>query len=366
MTQLQTTPHEYDPIRCGEMFHKSGMFPDTKSAAQCATKLIVGQGMGLNAYDSMSGLNIIQGKVCLASNLMAAAIKRHPKYDYRSECDNERCKIIFYQEEDRPGHGGPMRILGTTIFKMEDAKRAGLGGTAWTKYPSAMLFARCISKGYREHCPDALGNAPVYVEAHGEFEIPKDPQPAAVLPSSQTPTPARKATHPAAVKQVAKEEPMLEQLDESEPVQAEETWRDHVETPQDEGSSLDQWLARDAYDPNTYVRDVLERPLRTGTLYIVKIDQPIADQNGPTGDRQINEWTTFDTKIGEAAKELQRKVASVTYTTNINGKYCNITSIEELAITEPPPISVAKTKTKTKTKPKSQIHLSVTDDDIPF
>ena len=366
MTQLQTTQNEYDPIRCGEMFHKSGMFPDTKSAAQCATKLIVGQGMGLNAYDSMSGLNIIQGKVCLASNLMAAAIKRHPKYDYRSDCDNTRCKIIIYQVEDRPGHEGPMRILGTTVFTMEDAKRAGLSGMAWTKYPSAMLFARCISKAYREHCPDALGNAPVYVEAHGEFEIPKDPQPAAVLPSSQKPTPARET---AAVKQVSKEEPMLEQFDEAEPVQAEETWRDHVETPQDEGSSLDQWLARDAYDPNTYVREVSERPLRTGTLYIVKIDQPIGDQNGPTGDRQINGWTTFDTNIGEAAKELQRKVASVGFSTNINGKYSNITGIEELAITEEvPPMSVAKTKTKTKTKtkPKSQTHVAVTDDDIPF
>jgi hypothetical protein len=39
-----------------------------------------------------------------------------------------------------------------------------------------MLFARCISAGYKTHCPDALGAAPVYVEAHGETEIPDDPK----------------------------------------------------------------------------------------------------------------------------------------------------------------------------------------------
>jgi hypothetical protein len=40
-----------------------------------------------------------------------------------------------------------------------------------------MLFARAISAGYKQHCPDALGSAPVYVEAHGETEIPDDPNP---------------------------------------------------------------------------------------------------------------------------------------------------------------------------------------------
>jgi hypothetical protein len=54
-----------------------------------------------------------------------------------------------------------------------------LGGDNWQKYPRAMLFARCISAGYKQHCPDALGAAPVYVEAHGETEITEDaPAPA--------------------------------------------------------------------------------------------------------------------------------------------------------------------------------------------
>ena len=76
---------------------------------------------------------------------------------------------------------------------MEDAKRAGLSGDNWQKYTRAMLFARCISAGYQTHCPDALGAAPVYVEAHGETEIPDDPKP----------EPKAKALSPAAMRSMS-------------------------------------------------------------------------------------------------------------------------------------------------------------------
>jgi hypothetical protein len=164
-----TNTEQMNPIAVGEIFAASGMFPDARDAAQCATKLIVGGGLGLNQYDSMAGLHIISGKIVLAANLMAAAIKRSGKYDYRSESTNERCSIEFLQDG---------KTIGVTTWTVEDARAAGLGGNNWRKYPKAMLFARCISAGYREHCPDALGNAPVYVEAHGEMEIEGVPAPA--------------------------------------------------------------------------------------------------------------------------------------------------------------------------------------------
>jgi hypothetical protein len=154
------------------------MFPDTRDAAQCATKLIVGQGLGLSPYDSMAGLHLIKGKVVLAANLMAAAIKRSGKYDYRATTTPERCVIDFIDTRSN-------EVIGSTTWTLEDAKRAGLGGDNWRKYPKSMLFARCISAGYREHCPDALGAAPVYVESHGEFEVDEpapSPAPARQLP----------------------------------------------------------------------------------------------------------------------------------------------------------------------------------------
>jgi len=163
-----TTPDETDLVEMGRIFASSGMFPEHRDAAQCATKLIVGRGMGLNPYDAMS-LHFIQGKVVLGANHMAAAIKRSGKYTYRADSNDEACSITFF--EIMPS--GEREEIGTTTFTLDDAKRAGLGGTNWKKYPKAMLFARAISQGYRTHAPDALGCAPVYVESHGETEIPR-------------------------------------------------------------------------------------------------------------------------------------------------------------------------------------------------
>lgn len=151
-------------------FVQSGMFPDTKQLATAATKLIVGRGLGLSDYDCMGGLHIIQGKAVLASNAMSAAIKASGKYEYRVvEQTESKCVIDFFMV-----HGGKLGDkIGSTTWSMDKAKRAGLNGANWKKYPEAMLFARAISEGYRTHCPDALGcSAPVYVEAHGESEIP--------------------------------------------------------------------------------------------------------------------------------------------------------------------------------------------------
>lgn len=162
---------QMDPMTVAQVFKASGMFPDIQSEAAACAKIIIGRGLGLTDYDAMTGLHIIKGKAVLAANLMAAAIKRAGKYDYRAECTDSECTVVFYGRT----MDGKMEQIGTTEYTMEDAKRARLtGGDNWQKYPKAMLFARCISSGYKQHCPDALGSAPVYVEAHGEMEITDD------------------------------------------------------------------------------------------------------------------------------------------------------------------------------------------------
>ena len=174
LTTMTTTPGETDLVEMGRIFAASGMFPDHRDAAQCATKLIVGRGLGLSPYDSMNGLHLIQGKPVVAANTMAASIKRSGRYDYRAVTTDDACSITFFDLSQRD-ENGTQATIGTTTFTMADAKRAGLNGQNWKKYPRAMLFARAISAGYREHCPDALGMSPVYVEAHGETEIPRPP-----------------------------------------------------------------------------------------------------------------------------------------------------------------------------------------------
>ena len=125
MTELMT--REMTPMQVAEVFTKSGMFPDAKSVATAATKLIVGRGMGLSDYDSMSGLHIIKGKCVLSSNTMAAAIKASGKYDYRAKTTTAACLITFYSVSG----DGSKHEIGTTTFTLADAQNAGLRGDNW-------------------------------------------------------------------------------------------------------------------------------------------------------------------------------------------------------------------------------------------
>lgn len=155
-----------DPMSVAKIFAASGMFKNASNLAVVAAKLIVGRGMGLSDFDAMSGLHLVEGKVVLASNTMAAAIKRNGKYDYRATVTDTGCTIVFYAV-DRAGNKSE---IGKSSFTMADATRAGLAGKdVWRKYPGPMCFARAISAGYKAHCPDAFAcSAPVYVE--GEIE----------------------------------------------------------------------------------------------------------------------------------------------------------------------------------------------------
>lgn len=151
-----------------EMFVRSGMFPDLKSVEQAATLLIIGRGFHISDYDSVTGLYLRQGKVNMHANVMAAAIKASGKYDYEVLVNSDKeCEIQFLRVDST----GRFPI-GKHRFTMAQAQRANLTKNfTWKQYPEAMLFARCISAGYRAHCPDALGAAPVYVEQHGEMEV---------------------------------------------------------------------------------------------------------------------------------------------------------------------------------------------------
>jgi hypothetical protein len=184
---------QLDPMTVAQVFKASGMFPDIQSEAAACAKIIIGRGLGLSDYDAMTGLHIIKGKAVLAANLMAASIKRAGKYDYRATCSDTECSIVFFGRT----MDGKWEEIGTTEFTLEDARRAQLGGDNWRKWPKAMLFARCISSGYKQHCPDALGAAPVYVEAHGETEIVEDaPRSRAALPAPATAEVVEAATMP--------------------------------------------------------------------------------------------------------------------------------------------------------------------------
>jgi hypothetical protein len=142
-----------ETMSLGEIFVKSGMFKDTISQAQAVVKILAGKELDLTPLQAMSNLYIVNGKIGMASQLMASKIKSSGKYDYiLNELTNENCTITFFE-----GKNGERKEIGKSAFNKEDAAKCGLvNKESFKNYPKNMLFARALSNGFRWYCPDAL------------------------------------------------------------------------------------------------------------------------------------------------------------------------------------------------------------------
>ena len=130
----------------------SGYFQDARDAAQAVVKILAGQELGFGPFASMTGVYIIQGRPSIGANLMAAAVKKSGRYNYRIiEMTDKACEIAYFEGKDE---------IGRSRFTLEDAHKAGTKNL--DKFPRNMLFARAMSNGVRWFCPDVFAGAPVY------------------------------------------------------------------------------------------------------------------------------------------------------------------------------------------------------------
>ncbi len=171
--------------RLGELLAKSGYFKDSQQAGQAVVKVLAGRELGFGPIASMTGINIIQGKIGIGANLIAAAVKRSGRYDYRVLTMSEKvCDIEFFEVIN-----GKRESIGKSTFTAEDAAKAGTQNMG--KFPRNMLFARAISNGVKWYTPDVTGG-PVYtpeelgatVNEDGEIIDAAPAKPAAPQPIS--------------------------------------------------------------------------------------------------------------------------------------------------------------------------------------
>lgn len=142
-----------EPMAIGDVFAKSGMFPDIKTQAQAVVKIMAGKELGLSPFQSVSGVYMVNGRLALQANVAASLIKRSRKYDYTVDSLSEtECTISFYNTEQEEH-----RFLGNSAYTFKDAAKAGLvNKDNWKNYPKNMLFARALSNGARWYCPDII------------------------------------------------------------------------------------------------------------------------------------------------------------------------------------------------------------------
>lgn len=162
-----------DVLDLAKTFAASGVFQDVREAPQAVAKILYGAEMGFSPIASMQGVYLVKGKLALSAGLVAAAIRRHPRYDFRvTEHTDEVCRITFYGETGEE--------LGESAFTARDAKRAGTQNMG--RFPKNMLYARALTNGARWHCPDVFGG-PVYVPEELGQEVDGDGTPVGLAPA---------------------------------------------------------------------------------------------------------------------------------------------------------------------------------------
>lgn len=145
MKELTTTTVN-ETVQMAKLFAESGMFTDAKQMSQAFVKVQAGKEMGIGAFASMTGINIIMGKPTLGAGLIASCVKGSGKYDYKvKEMTDKSCSIDFFQGKE---------LIGNSTFTIEDAKKQATKNL--DKFPKNMLFARAISNGQKWFCPDVF------------------------------------------------------------------------------------------------------------------------------------------------------------------------------------------------------------------
>ena len=142
---------EVDLFRLGDVLAQSGYFADAHQAAQAIVKVMAGRELGFGPIASMTGIHIIQGRPAIGADLMAKAVKRSGRYNYRViGLTDEACSIEFFEKS-----GDAWQSIGTSLFTRQDATKAKTKNL--DAFPRNMLFARAMSNGVKWFCPDALG-----------------------------------------------------------------------------------------------------------------------------------------------------------------------------------------------------------------
>ena len=161
-----------------ERLHKSALIPTALRGkpADITICIMTGYELGLGPFQSMRGINVIQGKAALAADLIAALVQRSSAAEYfqPSATPDETCTYVTRRK------GSSQEVEMT--FDKAMAQKAGLWGKGnWRSYPAAMLRARCATALARAvypdstfglYDPDELGIA---VETVGTGETPPEP-----------------------------------------------------------------------------------------------------------------------------------------------------------------------------------------------
>ena len=163
--------------RLAGLFAASGAFSDVRGQsaeegiAKAFVKIELGESMGFSPAESMTGIDIIQGRVAVGANLRAARMQSAGYTWPRMSLTDDGCTIPLNfkgqpmmaprldetGKEVRTAAGEVIMEAVVVTYGKKDAERAGLlGKDNYKKNPRNMYFARAITNAQRWYAPAVL------------------------------------------------------------------------------------------------------------------------------------------------------------------------------------------------------------------
>jgi hypothetical protein len=148
---METKASYQDMMELAKTLARSNLMPKELKGKPDDVFVVILQGseMGLLPMQAVKMLSIISGKLSMSADGLAALVLRSP------ECAEFR--MLKYADDECTYSCRRRDQTEPTImsFTMADAKKAGLSGSnMYTKFPKAMLRARCISAAAKAVFPD--------------------------------------------------------------------------------------------------------------------------------------------------------------------------------------------------------------------
>lgn len=158
---IQRTPMAFEPSnmddawRMAKLYAESNLMPGhlRGNPANIVVTIAYGRELGLSPIQSIMDIFVVNGKPGTSAGLVVAQCLKH-----RDQC----AYFVLVETTDEKAVYETMRVGAPMPTRMEftlaQATRAGLRGDNWSKYPAAMLRARCSSHLARAVYPDLVRN----------------------------------------------------------------------------------------------------------------------------------------------------------------------------------------------------------------
>jgi hypothetical protein len=199
-----------NPVEQSRLLAASSLVPDhlRNKPENVYLILLLGESLGLHPAQALTSIAVIKGKPTMSAELMRAVVMREG-HRFRIDESTPTVARVTVARKEWPEDSS------TFEFTVEDAKRAGLGGDTYSKFPTAMLLARVTTQACRAMFADVISGisyTPEEMEAVTTVERIREAAPDAWTTPEEFPKPKVREPATLSPKQLGKLGHLLDDL----------------------------------------------------------------------------------------------------------------------------------------------------------